>query len=215
MVPKVAPKASPRAVVRIGLSLIAIGAGLLAALIDQGADADIVTVPFILFGAGFGMLVSQLGNVVVSAVPVEKSSEVGGLQYTAQSLGSSLGTAVIGAIVIGGLAGVVVQDLANNPEASEALVQAATIELQSGVDFVSNVDLEIALAGTELSMTDQQAILDANETARIGTLQNGAFMLALLAVLGLFASRGIPTSLRSVEDDDGELVDNEEEPAPD
>ena len=95
------------------------------------------------------------------------------------------------------------------------LVQAATIELQSGVDFISNADLEIALADTELSATDQQAILDANETARIGTLQNGAFMLALLAVFGLFASRGIPTSLSPVEDDEGELVGKDDEPAPD
>jgi len=31
-------------------------------------------------------------------------SEVGGLQYTAQNLGSSLGTALIGSILIGALA---------------------------------------------------------------------------------------------------------------
>ena len=56
-----------------------------------------------LLGVGMGLIVSQLGNVVQSAVGEDDRSEAGGLQYTAQQLGSSLGTALIGAIVISGL----------------------------------------------------------------------------------------------------------------
>jgi hypothetical protein len=40
---------------------------------------------------------SQLGNVIMSSVAPTKSSEAGGLQGTARNLGSSLGTAIIGA----------------------------------------------------------------------------------------------------------------------
>ena len=105
-VPRLAPTASPRLIVRIGLLLMFGAAGLLASLLGQsGADASIVTVPFLLLGAGLGMLASQLGNVIVSSESVERSSEVGGLQYTMQNLGSALGTALIGAVVISALAG--------------------------------------------------------------------------------------------------------------
>ena len=42
-------------------------------------------------GVGMGLIVSQLGNVVQSAVEESDRSEAGGLQYTAQQLGASLG----------------------------------------------------------------------------------------------------------------------------
>ena len=37
---------------------------LLATAFSDDADSSIVTIPFLLVGAGFGMLASQLGNVV-------------------------------------------------------------------------------------------------------------------------------------------------------
>ena len=42
-------------------------------------------------GGGRGMLASQRGNVVQSSVGGEERSEAGGMQFTAQNLGSSLG----------------------------------------------------------------------------------------------------------------------------
>ena len=53
-----------------------------------------------LLGIGLGLVASQLGNVVQSAVGPRERSEAGGLQNTSQQLGSALGTALIGAIVI-------------------------------------------------------------------------------------------------------------------
>ena len=52
------------------------------------------------FGIGMGLMISQLGNVVQSSVEESGRSEAGGLQYTGQQLGSSLGVALIGAIVL-------------------------------------------------------------------------------------------------------------------
>ena len=57
-----------------------------------------------LLGVGMGLIVSQLGNVVQSSVDASGRGEAGGLQYTGQQLGSSLGVALIGAIVLIGLA---------------------------------------------------------------------------------------------------------------
>ncbi|MGP6175838.1 hypothetical protein ACTU6U_00880 [Microbacterium sp. A196] len=56
-----------------------------------------------LAGAALGLLASQLGNVNMSSVTEEDTSEVGGLQGVFQNLGSSLGTALIGSILIGAL----------------------------------------------------------------------------------------------------------------
>ncbi|MGP6170963.1 hypothetical protein ACTU6V_07095 [Microbacterium sp. A204] len=56
-----------------------------------------------LAGAALGLLASQLGNVNMSSVTEKDTSEVGGLQGVFQNLGSSLGTALIGSILIGAL----------------------------------------------------------------------------------------------------------------
>ncbi len=125
-VPRFAPNASPRRVARLGLLLLAGAALLLAFLLGEyPADAGIVTVPFLLLGAGLGLLASQLGNVIVSSEPVERSGEVGGLQYTAQNLGASLGTALIGAVVIGTLATQLLQGVEESPAVSDAVEEGS------------------------------------------------------------------------------------------
>ena len=47
-----------------------------------------------------GALASQLGAVTVSAVSDKETAEVGGLQNTATNLGASMGTALIGSVLI-------------------------------------------------------------------------------------------------------------------
>lgn len=194
-VPRFAPHASPRRVARAGLLLMMGAAVLLAALLGRNdADAGIVTVPFILLGAGLGLLASQLGNVIVSSEPVERSGEVGGLQYTAQNLGASLGTALIGAVVIGALTTQLLTGIEDSPEVSDAVEQAAAVQLGAGAEFVSDAQLEEALARTSLSAAERAAVVDANADARIAALQLAMMTVAAVALLGLFLTGRLPTS---------------------
>ncbi len=68
-----------------------------------------------LLGVGMGLIVSQLGNVVQSSVDASGRGEAGGLQYTGQQLGSSLGVALIGAIVLIGLGDAFVANIEDDP----------------------------------------------------------------------------------------------------
>lgn len=196
-VPRFAPHASPRRVVRLGLVVLAAGALLLAVLLDRNpADAGIVTVPFILLGTGLGLLASQLGNIIVSSEPVERSGEVGGLQYTAQNLGASLGTALIGAVVIGALATQAATGIEDAPEVSDAVEAAAGTHLANGVEFVSDTQLEAALAETPLTQEEQDAIVRINADARIESLRLGMMAVAVGALLGLFPTGRLPGKTR-------------------
>ena len=71
-------------------------------------------------------------------------------------------------------------------------VESVGVELEGAVDFLSDVDLEEALATTDLSEAEQQAIIDANGAARIRSLQAGSHATAVVAMLGLHASRNLP-----------------------
>ena len=65
-VPKLFPDASPRRVVRLGFMFLFAGLVLLVALLDISAGPEIITWPLLLAGAGLGAMASQLGSVTVS-----------------------------------------------------------------------------------------------------------------------------------------------------
>ena len=100
---RAADRVSPKRIVRIGLLLLFVGLIGTMATIDPDLNGAALAISLAFFGAGVGLIVSQLGNVVMSSVGEDKASEAGGLQGAAQSLGSSLGTALIGAILLAGL----------------------------------------------------------------------------------------------------------------
>src|SRR5436309_14344930 len=100
--PKVAVRFGPRAVVQIGLGSMAIAALVLVGTIDVTLNGTAFAVSLIFFGIGAGLLMSQLGNAIMSSVDPEETNEAGGLQGTAQNLGASLGTALIGSVLLPG-----------------------------------------------------------------------------------------------------------------
>ena len=123
-IPKLWPKASPRRVVHWGLVALLAGIVSLILALEAGAGAEIVTVPMLLAGLGVGALSSQLGAVTVSAVPDEQSGEVGGLQNTATNLGASLGTALVGSVLITALSASFFAGIESNPDVPAETVTA-------------------------------------------------------------------------------------------
>ena len=159
---------------------------------DVDASASIVTVPLLLIGLGFGGLASQLGAVTVSAVPDEQSPEVGGLQNTATQFGASLGTALAGSVLIAALTASFLTGIAQNPDVPPEVASQATVELASGIPFVSDAQLESALQQAGVNPETTQAVLDVNEQARLDGLRAALALLALIAVIALFFTRRIP-----------------------
>ncbi|HSE55664.1 MAG TPA: MFS transporter [Nocardioidaceae bacterium] len=192
-IPRVRPQANPRRVVRIGVVLMVIGIGGLVGGMDPGANASVVAVPLLLIGAGLGALSSQLGAVTVSSVPDDRSAEVGGLQNTMTNLGASLGTALVGSVLISSLTSAVISGLENNPDVPPQVAQAAPVELASGVPFLSDAQLEDAL--DEAGVTDgKQAIMDVNTEARLEALRKAFAVAGLLAISSLFFTSRLPTT---------------------
>ena len=97
-----AKRFAPKPLVRTGLGVVFVSILMLLTTIEPELDNAPFLIAMGVLGIGMGLIVSQLGNVVQSAVGDADRSEAGGLQSTAQQLGSSLGTAFLGAIVITG-----------------------------------------------------------------------------------------------------------------
>jgi MFS family permease len=192
-IPRFRPDANPRRVVRLALVAMFAGTVVLLGGIDEEASAEIVAVPLLLLGLGVGALASQLGSVTVSAVPDEQSPEVGGLQNTATNIGASLGTALAGSVLIASLAANLLTGIQGNPAVPQDIQSRADVQLSSGVPFLSDDDIESALAEAGVTGATASAIVDENRAARLTALRSALAVIALVAVAALLFSGPIPT----------------------
>ncbi|MEU8760921.1 MFS transporter [Streptomyces sp. NPDC048659] len=192
LIPRFLPEVSPRRVVRLGVLALLAGAVVLMAALDADAGAEIVTIPLLLIGLGMGALASQLGAVTVSAVPDRRSAEVGGIQNAVTNLGASLGTALAGSLMIAALTSSFLTAVERNPAVPSEVKSTASVELASGVPFLSDTQLTAALdrAGTSPEVTD--AALEANAAARLDGLRAALAILAGASVLALFFTSRVP-----------------------
>jgi EmrB/QacA subfamily drug resistance transporter len=191
-IPRFFPQASPRRVVRLGLLALIAGILVLIASLEVGADSSIVFVPMLIVGLGMGALASQLGSVTVSAVPTEQTSEVGGLQNTASQLGSSIGTALAGSVLIAALTASFLTGIQQNPNVPEEVKTQASANLAAGVPFISQSDLteQMTAAGASAELTSE--VVDQYNSSQIDGLRAALAVLALISVIALFFSGRIP-----------------------
>jgi len=176
-------------------------AGLVATLVSllgllSTVKPDLADVPFAVFmaglGIGMGLLASQLGNVVQSSVDASGRGEAGGLQYTGQQLGSSLGVALIGAIVFAGLTGVFVSKIESDPRIAQEVSAQISVNGGTGVDFVSSDQIEAAAQKAGLDAATTAAIVDDYEQAQLQSLKAGFLAAAALALISLAFTRELP-----------------------
>jgi MFS family permease len=213
-VPRRWPDANPRRVVRIGFLCLFAGLVLLVALLDVSAGPEVLTGPLLLVGTGLGAMASQLGAVTVSSVPDEQSGEVGGLQNTGTQLGASIGTALAGAVLISALTASFLTGVDQNPAVPDQVAAQAQTELASGVEFISDDDLEAALDEEGVPAPTADAIVETNEQSRIDGLRVAIAILALMALVALPFTRGIPTVQPGAERQPGGEAAPEPAPAP-
>jgi MFS family permease len=213
VVPRLFGNKSPRGIVRVGFAMVFLGLLVLVLALDLGSGPEVVTAPLILVGIGIGALASQLGAVTVSAVPDDKSSEVGGLQYTVTNLGASIGTALSGAILISVLTTTFLTGISNNPAVPQEMSSKAQVELSAGIPFVSDDQLQSALQSAGVPSSTAQALTDQNAASRINGLRASLALLALIALLALAMTRRLPTTPVGVEEA-AERADERARPPP-
>ncbi|MFH7596019.1 MFS transporter [Streptomyces racemochromogenes] len=194
LIPKMLPDVSPRRVVRLGVLALLAGAVVLMAALDLHAGPEIVTLPLLLIGLGMGALASQLGSVTVSAVPNERSAEVGGVQNSVTNLGASIGTALAGSVMLAVLTSSFLTSIEQNPAVPDPVKTQASAELASGVPFLSDAALRTALDQAGASPQVSEAALDANAQARLDGLRAALGILAFTALVALFFTHRIPTA---------------------
>ncbi len=143
-----------RSITRAGLATTALAAFMLLATVTPDLADLAFAVGMAVLGTGMGLIASQLGLVVQSSVDASGRGEAGGLQYTGQQLGSSLGVALVGALVLVGLTGAFVTNVQQDERVAQEVVAQIETATVDGIDFVASADVEAALVSAGLDRRD-------------------------------------------------------------
>ena len=192
--PRMAARRSPRTVAQIGLVAVSIGAVVMLATLDVTLKDPGFKIALALIGAGAGLLASQLGNIIMSSVAPTQTSEAGGLQGTAQNLGSSLGTAIIGAVLLASLATGFSERIVSNPDVPPAARETIVANTEEGIDIVPVEAVEQAAVEGGLTPDQASAVAADYGDAQLDALRLSLGAVALAALLSLWLTRRLPTT---------------------
>jgi EmrB/QacA subfamily drug resistance transporter len=182
-----------RPIVQVGFGIVLVAIVLLLSTIDPKINDFAFGVAMAMLGIGLGLVSSQLGNVVQSAVSAHERSEAGGLQYTSQQLGSALGTALIGAIVISLLIAAFDANVAKDPQIAEPVKKQVGIALEGNVSFVSSDAVEQASTEAGVDPATTATLVEHYENAQLTSLKTGLLVAGFIVVAGFFATGRLPT----------------------
>jgi len=188
---------TPKKIVQLGLVMNFLGFLALWGTLQTDVSLLMLAPGFILFGAGMGFIISVISNITLSAVSVQEAGEASGVNGTMRQVGSTLGSAIIGALLISSLGANLVKGVNSSqviPEAAKPQISDAVSKQASSIEFGSSDTSKSPLPPTittELTKISQQATVDANkETFLLGA----AFILiALLISIQLPATKNIET----------------------
>jgi len=99
-----AKRREQRTLIGVGFAGTIVGVGLLMALVSASKHVLAFTPGLLLIGLSVGLMLTPSVNVVQSSFPEEQQGEISGLSRSVSNLGSSLGTAIAGTILVSDLA---------------------------------------------------------------------------------------------------------------
>jgi Na+/melibiose symporter-like transporter len=191
--PRLAGRFAPKRVCQAGLAAMTLAALVLMGTIDVTLHGTTFALSLILFGIGAGLLMSQVGNVIMSSAPPESANEAGGLQGTAQNLGASLGTALIGAILLTSLTSSFVSRISENPALPQDVRTSIATQAEKGIDIVPVDQVQKAAADAGLPADQAEALATDYGNAQLDGLKDALLGVAVLAAAGLYFTRRLPS----------------------
>jgi MFS family permease len=190
--PRLATRTSPRRVVELGMVLLFVSLIGLMASISPELASPAFAISLGGFGAGIGLTISQLGNVVMSSVPQSRSSEGGGLQGVGQNLGQSLGTALIGAVLLTALTTGFQEAVQADPSIPQTVKTQVAQGSEAGISMVSRADAEQIARNAGLSQEATNNLVSLYSDSQILALKKAILTASAFVLVGAWFARKLP-----------------------
>jgi EmrB/QacA subfamily drug resistance transporter len=186
----VSHKISPKYLVQAGLVANVLGYIVLRNALVVTATAWDLAPGLAILGIGMGLTMASISNLTLSAVSTDQSGEASGVNNTFRQIGGTLGTALIGAVLLTAIATNLSTGIKESkvlPASLKGFIDQKVSSQTSNVEFGGGAKLPAhvpAFVGKEIKAISDQAITDANRLAITYS--------AIFAGLGLVASIWLP-----------------------
>ena len=182
---------SPKKIIRTGQIVLIASSVLLLSAVSIDLRGFLFGAAMFFVGAALGLLASQIGNVNMSSVKESETSAVGGLQGVFQNLGSSLGTALIGSVLIASLTTV----FNSNVQSSDLPSNVKTYigdNTKAGVEVVPVTQVDDIAKAKGLSDAEAATLSQTYEDSQVDSLRTAIYALIAISVISLLFSKNIP-----------------------
>lgn len=183
-------RVSPKYLVLTGLVLDIIAMFIIRNSLSVWATTGDLILGLALYGSGMGLVMAQISNLTYSSVPVYQAGEASGVNNTLRQVGSTLGTAIIGSILISSLSANIIKGINDDlfiPQVAKPQIVSAISNQTSNVEFGG---------GAKVSSTVPKVIVDqitaVSKKATVQSARESLLYAALFAFLGLFGAAFLP-----------------------
>ncbi len=150
-------KFSPKYIIIGGLGLVVLGLLLLYPTISMEMKSSDMMVGLAIFGTGIGFILAQITNVTLRSVSNEENNEASGFNFTFRQMGISMGTAVIGAVLLSTVLLGQVSGLLDTAgiEASASEVRDLSVIMEDAMQSMTTTEKQDTLNALTPEMTTQ------------------------------------------------------------
>jgi hypothetical protein len=174
--------------IRGGFFTLNVGCIVLAGSLLVTATKLSLAPGLILVGLGLGVVLAIVQDFVQSAAPPEQTSDVAGFSRSVGYLGSALGTAVAGAVLIGVLIAVGTTQIQQSSDLSTSQKDQLDAALQGSTQTMSDTQVEAALQGVSPRI-EQEVVGIYAEARNIGMQAAAAALWVVSLIAFLLAFR--------------------------
>ncbi|NTU69996.1 MFS transporter, partial [bacterium] len=201
-------KIPPKYLVQFGLFLNFIGYLVLRNSFSTTATTSNLVLGLIILGSGMGFIMAQIGNITMSAVSSKQAGEASGVSNTVRQLGSTLGTAVIGALLLTTLTNSMVDKVNASevfPEQFKERIVSEVSKSGDSLEFEASPNINYGfpekmpdfakdLVKNEMKYIVSEATVDGNKVA--------LWYAAWIAFIGVIVASWLPKGTNIEKDDD-------------
>lgn len=174
----------------IGFFIAAVGTYILGGVFNVNTQIVDLVPGTVIFGVGIGFLLSQLTNLTMSAVEGEQETDASGLLNCFKNLGYSMGTALIGVLLLLGIFG----GLTAGIESTTVADNLTKEQIQENLfNHVEKMQTDTPQVPPELAPYSAEIINSSISSAMKQTFT----VLAMILLLGLVTSIFLPSTNKS------------------
>lgn len=177
-------------IIMIGFLIAAVGTYILGGVFNVNTQIIDLVPGTVIFGVGIGFLLSQLTNLTMSAAGEDKETDASGLLNCFKNLGYSMGTALIGVLLLLGIFG----GLTAGIESTTVADNMTKEQIQENLfNHVEKMQTDTPQIPPELAPYSAEIINSSISSAMKQTFT----VLALILLLGFITSIFLPSTKKS------------------